>query len=62
MKQLCSPLLTCEPVLTEAAYFLREDRLDVDPLFQLIERGALRIALISRVIAAGEISPTLRWW
>lgn len=44
MKQLRSPLLTCEPVLTEAAYFLREDGLDVDPLFQLIERGALLIA------------------
>lgn len=44
MKQLRSPLLTCEPVLTEAACFLREDRLNVDPLFQLIERGALLIA------------------
>ena len=44
MQQLRPPLLTCEPVLTEAAYFLREDRLDLDPLFQLIERGALRIA------------------
>lgn len=30
--------------MTEAAYFLREDRLDVDPLFQLLERGALRLA------------------
>jgi len=43
MKQLAPPLLTCEPVLTEAIYFLREDRLDVGPLFALMERDALRI-------------------
>jgi len=36
-------MLTCEPVLTEAVYFLREDGLDVDPLFRLLERGALRL-------------------
>ncbi len=36
-------MLTCEPVLTEAVYFLREDGLDVDPLFQLLERGAIRL-------------------
>jgi predicted nucleic acid-binding protein len=36
-------MLTCEPVLTEAVYFLREDEVEVDPLFQLLERGALRI-------------------
>src|SRR5689334_11482183 len=43
MKQVRPPMLTCEPVLTEAMYFLREDGLDVDPLFQLLERGALRL-------------------
>ena len=36
-------MLTSEPVLTEAAYFLREDGVDVDPLFQLVERQALRV-------------------
>jgi hypothetical protein len=36
-------MLTCEPVLTEAVYFLREDGLEVDPLFRLLERGALRL-------------------
>jgi uncharacterized protein len=41
MKQVPPPMLTCEAVLTEAAYFLREDRVDVEPLFQLLERGAL---------------------
>ena len=43
MKQVPSPMLTCEPVLTEVAYFLREDGVEVDPLFQLLERGALRL-------------------
>ena len=37
--------LTTEPVLTEVAYFLRADRVDVDPLFQLLERGAVRLDL-----------------
>ena len=36
-------MLTCEPVLTEATYFLREDGAPVDPLFQLLERDALRL-------------------
>ena len=43
MADVRPPALTCEAVLTEAAYFLREDRLPVDPLFALIERGALRV-------------------
>jgi uncharacterized protein len=43
MKQVIPPMLTCEPVLTEVAYFLREDRLAVDPLFQLMRRDALRL-------------------
>jgi predicted nucleic acid-binding protein len=44
MKQVRPPMLTCEPVLTEVVYFLREDGLEVDPLFQLLERHALRVA------------------
>lgn len=44
MKQVRPPLLTCEAVLTESVYFLREDGADLDPLFQMIERGALRLA------------------
>lgn len=43
MKQVRPPLLTCEAVLTEAAYFLRADGLDIDPLFRLLERAALLI-------------------
>jgi predicted nucleic acid-binding protein len=44
MKDVRPPMLTSEPVLTEIAYSLREDGVGVEPLFQLIERGALRIA------------------
>ena len=43
MKQVRPPMLTCEPVLTEVAYFLREDELELDPLFQLLERDVLRL-------------------
>lgn len=43
LKQVPHPMLTCEPVLTEAAYFLREDGVPLDPLFQMLEREALRI-------------------
>ena len=46
MKQVRSPMLTTEPVLTEVAYFLRADHVDVDPLFQLLERGAVRVELL----------------
>jgi len=45
MKQVRSPMLTTEPVLTEVAYFLRADRVDIDPLFQLLERDAIRLDL-----------------
>lgn len=43
MKQVRPPLFTSEPVLTEVVYFLRDDQLEVDPLFQLLEREALRL-------------------
>ena len=43
MKQMRPPLLTCEAVLTEAAYFLRDDGVDVDPLFRMLERAAILI-------------------
>jgi len=36
-------MLTSASVLTEVVYFLREDDLEVEPLFQLLERGALRL-------------------
>jgi uncharacterized protein len=43
MKQVRPPMLTCEPVLTETIYFLREDGLDIDPLFGMLERGAIQL-------------------
>ena len=36
-------MLVSEPVLTEVVYFLREDGVAVDPLFQLLERAAIRL-------------------
>lgn len=45
MKRLNPPLLTCEPVLTETAYLLKREKQHVDPLFALVERGVLNIAL-----------------
>ncbi len=44
-KRLRPPLLTCEPVLTEAAFLLKRKGLDGDPLFALLERGVIRVAL-----------------
>ena len=44
-KRLPPPLLTCEPVLTEAAFLLKRDGRDADALFELLERGVIRIAL-----------------
>ena len=44
-KQLRPPLLTCEPVLTEAAHLLMRRGGDADSLFAMLERGALRVAL-----------------
>ncbi len=44
-KQMRPPLLTCEPVLTEASFLLKQEGRDTDPLFELLERGVIRIAL-----------------
>jgi len=43
MKQVRPPMLVSEPVFTEVVYFLREDGVAVDPLFQLLEREAVRL-------------------
>ena len=44
MKQVRAPMLVCEPVLTQVIYFLRDDGLSIDPLFQLLEREAIRLS------------------
>ena len=38
-------MLTCEPVLTEATFLLKRDGHDTAPLFALLERGVIRVAL-----------------
>jgi uncharacterized protein len=44
-KRLQPPLLTCEPVLTEAAFLLKREGREVDDLFALLERGVIRVGL-----------------
>lgn len=44
-KRLRPPLLTCEPVLTEAAFLLKREGRDTDPLFVLLERGVIQIGI-----------------
>jgi predicted nucleic acid-binding protein len=44
-KRLRPPLLTCEPVLAEATFLLRREGYGPDALFELLESGAIRIAL-----------------
>src|SRR4051812_1354463 len=42
-KTLRGPMLTCEAVIVEAAYFLRNAKLDLGPLFSFLERTIMRI-------------------
>ena len=44
-KKLKPPMLTCEAVLTEAAFLLKREGREPDPLFALLERGVLRVSL-----------------
>jgi predicted nucleic acid-binding protein len=44
-KRLRPPLLTCEPVLTEAAFLLKREGREADALFALLDRGVIRVAL-----------------
>ena len=44
-KMLRPPLLTCEPVLTEAAFLLKREGREADAIFALLERGAIRVAI-----------------
>ncbi|MBA2434767.1 MAG: PIN domain-containing protein [Verrucomicrobiota bacterium] len=46
MEALQPPLITCEAIIAEAAWHLRDNREAVDQLFGLIESGALRIVEI----------------
>ena len=44
-KKLRPPLLTCEAVLTEAAFLLKREGRDTEALFALLERRVIRIAI-----------------
>jgi predicted nucleic acid-binding protein len=44
-KRLRPPLLTCEPVLTEAAFLLTREGRGADAIFELLQRKVIRIAL-----------------
>lgn len=44
-KRVHAPLLTCEPVVTEAAFLLKREGRNTDPLFELLERGVVRVGM-----------------
>ncbi|MBY0508499.1 MAG: PIN domain-containing protein [Bryobacteraceae bacterium] len=44
-KSIRPPMLTCEPVLTEAAFLLKREGQEADPIFELLARGVIRVAL-----------------
>ncbi|MBM3812035.1 MAG: PIN domain-containing protein [Acidimicrobiia bacterium] len=44
-KRASPPLLTCEPVLTEAAFLLEREGRGADSIFALLERGVIRLAI-----------------
>jgi uncharacterized protein len=48
-----APVFTCEPVLTEACYLVRELPGGAEAIFQLLERGILEIGLA----VADELGP-----
>lgn len=54
-KRLRPPLLTCESVLTETAFLLKRAGADADPVFELLERGIIRVA-----VGIGEQAADLR--
>ena len=43
-KEISPPFLTCEAVLTEAAFLLKRSGAEPDPLFALLDRGVIEIA------------------
>ncbi len=44
-KLLRPPFLTCEPVLTEAAFLLEREGFEAHEIFRLIESGTIRVAI-----------------
>ncbi len=48
LKQMTPPLLTCWPVLTEAAWLLRKRKADVRDLLDACDNGFLQIVPLGR--------------
>lgn len=44
-KSLRPPLLTCEPVLTEATFLMKREGKDADSVMALLERRIIRVAM-----------------
>ena len=44
-RRLEPPMLTCEPVLTEASFLLKREGRDPDAIFELMDRGVIRAAI-----------------
>ena len=42
-RSLPPPLIICEPVLTEAVFLLKSRGIDLDPLWELLRRGIVKI-------------------
>ena len=43
-KRIRPPLLTCEPVLSEAAFLLQREGMGADAVFALLERGVIQVS------------------